>query len=161
MYDYFFFIQALSFDLFDFQKRKCFTKALNLNDQSNKENNHYMSWSTSCQGLTQCFPTIFGSRHLYLVLKITGGTPNGFIRYKDQEIVTIGSTPGTSSRHTSVPRHPGWEPLLTINFLGFCFTKKWNSFLNPSRIKTAKPQYLSFFESACLSKHFFLVIQIR
>ena len=41
-----------------------------------------------------------------LLLKITCGTPNGFIRYKDQGIVYIGGTLGTISRH------PGWEPLI-------------------------------------------------
>ena len=37
--------------------------------------------------------------------------PQLFFRYKDRGIVTIGGTPVTSSRHPSVPRHPGWEPL--------------------------------------------------
>ena len=61
--------------------------------------------------LTQTFPTVFGARHPYIVFKILGGTPGWFIRYKGQGIVTIGGTPGTTSRHTSVPRHPGWESL--------------------------------------------------
>ena len=62
--------------------------------------------------LDQCFPTFFGSRHPYVVLKIFGGTPSRFNRYKDQGIVTIGGTPVTCSRHPCVPRHPGWEPLV-------------------------------------------------
>ena len=63
--------------------------------------------------LHQCFPTFFGSWHLNLVLKVSGGTPSGFIRYKDQWVVIIGDTLGTSSRHPSVLRHPGWEPLIS------------------------------------------------
>ena len=46
--------------------------------------------------LSQRFPTFFGLRHPYLVLKIFGGTPSWLIRYKDQEIVIFGGTPGTS-----------------------------------------------------------------
>ena len=57
------------------------------------------------------FPTFFGSWHPYLVLKISDGNPSWFIRYTDQEIVTIDGTPGTSSQHASVPRYPGCEPL--------------------------------------------------
>ena len=64
--------------------------------------------------LYQCFPTFFGSRHPYLVLKVFGGTLGWFIRYKYQGIVTTGSTLGTSSRHPSVSRHPGWESLFYI-----------------------------------------------
>ena len=60
----------------------------------------------------QCFPTFFGSRHPNLVLTISGGTPGWFLRHKDQGIEIVGGTPGTFSRHPSVPRHPGWEPLL-------------------------------------------------
>ena len=59
--------------------------------------------------LDQCFPTFFSSRHPYIVLKISSGTPSWFIRYKDKGIVRNGGTPNTSSRHPSVPRHPGWE----------------------------------------------------
>ena len=62
--------------------------------------------------LGQCFPTFFGSQHPYLVIKIFWGTPSWFDRYKDKGILEFGGTPGTSSRHPSVPRHPGWEPLL-------------------------------------------------
>jgi len=47
----------------------------------------------------------FRSRHPYSVFKIFGGTPGLINRYKNQGKVTIGGTPGTSSRH------PGWEPL--------------------------------------------------
>ena len=47
-------------------------------------------------------------------MKLSGGTPSWFIRYKDQGIVTIGGTPGASSRHPSVTRHPGWEPLVYV-----------------------------------------------
>ena len=47
-----------------------------------------MFWYT----LTQCFPTFFGSRHPYLILKIFGGTPNWLNRYKDQGIGTFGGT---------------------------------------------------------------------
>ena len=49
--------------------------------------------------LWQCFPTFCCSRHLSLVIKQFGGTPSWFNRYKDQGIVTIDGTPGTSSRH--------------------------------------------------------------
>jgi len=56
-------------------------------------------------GLGQCFPTFFGSRHPYLVMKIFGSTLSLFHRFKDQVILKIGGTPGTFSRH------PGWEPL--------------------------------------------------
>ena len=50
---------------------------------------NYMSQSKSrlvmCEiCLDQCFPTFFGSRHPYLVLKIFGGTPGRFISFKDQ-----------------------------------------------------------------------------
>ena len=62
--------------------------------------------------LKQCFPTFFGSRHLYLVFKIFGGTPSWFNRYKDQGTITIGGTPDTSSLHPCDSRHPGWESLL-------------------------------------------------
>ena len=54
------------------------------------------------------FPNLFCLRHPYSVLKIFRGTPGKFNRYKDQGKVTIGGTPGTSSRH------PGWEPLLYV-----------------------------------------------
>ena len=54
--------------------------------------------------LDQCFLTFFGSQHPYLLLKITGSTPSGFIRYKDQGIVIIGGTPGTPGTSS---RHPG------------------------------------------------------
>jgi len=36
-------------------------------------------------------------------MKIFGSTPSWFISYKDQGIVTIGRTPGTSSQHPSAP----------------------------------------------------------
>ena len=49
----------------------------------------------------QCFPTFFGSKHPYLVIKIFGGNPSWFSRFKDQGIVTIEGTPCTSSRHPS------------------------------------------------------------
>ena len=52
------------------------------------------------------FPTIFCSRHPYLVLQVFGGTPSCFNRFKDRGIVTIGGTPVTRSRH------PSWEPLI-------------------------------------------------
>ena len=55
--------------------------------------------------LGQCFPAFFDSRHPYFAMKIFGGTPSLFDRYKDQGVLTFGGTPGTSSRH------PGWEPL--------------------------------------------------
>ena len=42
--------------------------------------------------LTQCFPTFFGSRHPYLVMKIFSGTPRCLNRYKDKGIVIIGGT---------------------------------------------------------------------
>ncbi len=42
--------------------------------------------------LDQCLPTFSCSRHPYLVIKIFGGTPNWYYRYKDQEIITIGGT---------------------------------------------------------------------
>ena len=72
----------------------------------------YLFWTLFLiKFLDQWFPTFFGSRHPYLVLKLSGGTPSGLIRYKDQGIVIIGGTPGTSSWHPSVPWHPGWEPL--------------------------------------------------
>ena len=62
--------------------------------------------------LSQCFPTFSCSRHPYSEMKIFGGTPSCYNWYKDQGIVTIGVvTPGTSSRHPSVPRNPGWESL--------------------------------------------------
>jgi len=57
--------------------------------------------------LDQRFPTFFFClRHPYLVFKIFGGSFGYYNRYKDQEKVTIGGTPGTSSRH------PSWDPLL-------------------------------------------------
>ena len=60
------------------------------------------------------FPNL-GSRHPYVVLKIFGGSPNCFFRYKDQGIATIGGTPGTTClRHPCVPRHPGWKSLLLL-----------------------------------------------
>ena len=49
--------------------------------------------------LRQCFPTFFCSRTPYLVMNIFGGTPSWFDRSKDQGIVTLGDTPGTSSLH--------------------------------------------------------------
>ena len=67
--------------------------------------------------LDQCFPTFISSRHPYLVLQVFCGIPIWFNRYTDQVIVTIGGTPVTSSRHPSVPRHAGWEPLLYIPIL--------------------------------------------
>ena len=70
-------------------------------------------------GIYQCFPTFFGSGHPNLVLKIFGGTPSWFNRYKDQGIVTIGGTPGTSSWHPCVPRHPGSESLAYTNQILF------------------------------------------
>ena len=42
--------------------------------------------------LSQCFPTYFGSRHPYLELKLSGGTPSGFIRYKYRGIEIIRGT---------------------------------------------------------------------
>ena len=48
----------------------------------------------------QCFPTFFGSRHLYLVFKIFGGTPSWFNRYKER------------SRNCNYWRHP-WHQLTT------------------------------------------------
>ena len=62
--------------------------------------------------IEQCFPTFFVSRHPYLVLIGFGGTPRWSNRYNDQGIVIFGCTPGSSSRHPSVLRHPGWESLL-------------------------------------------------
>ena len=58
------------------------------------------------------FQPFFGSWHPYLALRGFGGTTSWSYRYKDQGIVIFGGTPGTSSRHPSVPRHPGWESLL-------------------------------------------------
>jgi len=83
--------------------------------------------------LGQCFPTFFGSRHPYLIMKIFGGTLSLFHRYKDQVLLKIGGTPGTSSRHLSVPRHPDWEPLLcglgvawqSVTWIFFYFLKKY------------------------------------
>ena len=77
----------------------------------------WMSESEDSLFRIQWFPTYCGSRHPYFVLKISGGTPSWFIRYKDQGIIIIGGTPGTSSWHPSVPRHPGWEPLNYMNGL--------------------------------------------
>ena len=59
----------------------------------------------------QCFPTFF-----WLATPLPSDEdiwwhPSCFNGYKDQGIVTAGDTPGTSSRHPSVPRHPGWESL--------------------------------------------------
>jgi len=75
--------------------------------------------------LSQCFSTFFGSRYPFWV-KIFGGTLT-LINYnfeaplkliidkfhsEQQENTIIGGTPRTFSWHPSVPRHPGWEPLL-------------------------------------------------
>ena len=73
------------------EKVKCFIKQLNC--------------------LRQCFSTFFCLRHPYLVFKTFGGTLASLmgVKFRDK---TNGGTPGTSSRHPSVPRHPGWEPLV-------------------------------------------------
>ena len=56
--------------------------------ESNNSNHSYFQ--------NQWFPTFFGSRRPYLVMKIFGGTPSCFNRYKDQGIVITGGTSGTS-----------------------------------------------------------------
>ena len=45
-----------------------------------------------------------GSRPPYLVMKVLGGTPCWFYRYKEKEIVIIGGTPGTSPLFAVAPR---------------------------------------------------------
>jgi len=40
--------------------------------------------------IEQCFTTFFGSWHNFLVMKIFGGSPSEFNRYKDHEIVAFG-----------------------------------------------------------------------
>ena len=68
-------------------------------------NSFYRTLHSFVSPWNSVFHLFFDSRHPYLVLKITGGTPKGLF-------VFIGGTPSTSLRHPSAPRHPGWEPPL-------------------------------------------------
>jgi len=74
--------------------------------------------------LVQCFSTFFGSRHPlrfikfwrhpYVVQTITWGTlicKSAQVWLRAIPNPKVGGTPGTFSRHPSVPRHPGWESL--------------------------------------------------
>ena len=87
---------------------KCQPPCLTFNSNINR--NCLITQSPMC--LTQCLPTWFDLRNPYLVLKIFGGTPRWFNRYKDQGIITIGGTPDKSLRHPCVSQPPGWESLV-------------------------------------------------
>ena len=62
--------------------------------------------------LDQCFLTFFVTWHPLSSISIFVSTPARWQnRSKDQWIAITGGTPGTISRHPSVPKHPSWEPL--------------------------------------------------
>ena len=88
------------------------TKEVNVNSWTTSTSISGKRYKLCKHYLGQCFPTFLGSRHKCQVRKLFGSTTRWLNRYKEQELVIIGGTPGTNSQH------PGWESLGFRNNLG-------------------------------------------